>query len=251
MFNPLDFSGRRFLVTGASSGIGEATAILLGRLGGQVVLAGRDLDRLNQALAAVPGSGHSIAAFDLGDTDAIPGWVARLAGDGPFSGVAHCAGLQTLRPLKSAGAAFVDDLLRVTIGAALAMGRAIRQRTVATKPASLVLISSTAGMTGQPGNVVYNATKGAIIAAVKGMALELVRDDIRVNAVAPALVRTPMSEKSMKIWSPEQLQAVLAIHPMGFGTADDVANAIIFLLSDMARWITGTTIVVDGGYTAQ
>ena len=106
-------------------------------------------------------------------------------------------------------------------------------------------------MTGQPGNVVYNATKGAIIAAVKGMALELVRDDIRVNAVAPALVRTPMSEKSMKIWSPEQLQAVLAIHPMGFGTADDVANAIIFLLSDMARWITGTTVVVDGGYTAQ
>ena len=67
MFNPLDFSGRRFLVTGASSGIGEATAILLGRLGGQVVLAGRDLDRLNQALAAVPGSGHSIAAFDLGE----------------------------------------------------------------------------------------------------------------------------------------------------------------------------------------
>ena len=79
MFNPLDFSGRRFLVTGASSGIGEATAILLGRLGGQVVLAGRDLDRLNQALAAVPGSGHSIAAVDLGDTDALPGWVARSA----------------------------------------------------------------------------------------------------------------------------------------------------------------------------
>jgi NAD(P)-dependent dehydrogenase (short-subunit alcohol dehydrogenase family) len=251
MFNPLDFTGRRFLVTGASSGIGEATAILLGRLGGQVVLAGRDLDRLSQAMAAVPGTGHSVASFDLGDTDAIPAWVAKLAADGPFHGLAHCAGLQTLRPLKSASAAFVEEMLRVNIGASLAIGRAIRQRNVAAKPASLVLISSTAGMTGQPGNVVYNATKGAIIAAVKGMALELVRDDIRVNAVAPALVRTPMSEKSMKIWSPEQLQAVLAIHPMGFGTADDVANAIVFLLSDMARWITGTTVVVDGGYTAQ
>ena len=251
MFNPLDFNGRRFLVTGASSGIGEATAILIGRLGGQVVLAGRDLDRLSQAMAAVPGSGHSVASFDLGDTDAIPGWVAKLAADGPFHGLAHCAGLQTLRPLKSASAAFVEEMLRVNVGASLAIGRAIRQRNVAAKPASLVLISSTAGMTGQPGNVVYNATKGAIIAAVKGMALELVRDDIRVNAVAPALVRTPMSEKSMKIWSPEQLQAVLAIHPMGFGTAEDIANAIVFLLSDMARWITGTTVVVDGGYTAQ
>lgn len=251
MLNPLDFSGRRFLVTGASSGIGEATAILLGRLGGTVVLAGRDTDRLHQAMAAVPGSSHSVSSFDLGDTDAIPGWVAGLAAAGPFHGVAHCAGLQTLRPLKSASAAFVEEMLRVNIGASLAIGRAIRQRNVAAKPASLVLISSTAGMTGQPGNVVYNATKGAIIAAVKGMALELVRDEIRVNAVAPALVRTPMSEKSMKIWSPEQLQAVLAIHPMGFGTAEDVANAIIFLLSDMARWITGTTVVVDGGYTAQ
>jgi NAD(P)-dependent dehydrogenase (short-subunit alcohol dehydrogenase family) len=251
MFNPLDFTGKRFLITGASSGIGAATALLLGRLGGAVVLSGRDPERLQAAAEKVPGTCHEIAPFDLGDLDAIPGWVAGLAADRPFHGVAHCAGLQTLRPLKSANASFIDEMLHVNVGASLAIGRAVRQRSVMAKPGSLVLISSTAGMTGQPGNVVYNATKGAIIAAVKGMALELVRDQIRVNAVAPALVRTPMSEKSMKIWSPEQLQAVESIHPMGFGTADDVANAIAFLLSDMARWITGTTVVVDGGYTAQ
>ena len=251
MFNPLDLTGRRYLVTGASSGIGEATAALLARLGGQVVLAGRDLDRLHAAAEKLDGTGHSVSSFDLGDLDAVPGWVAKLAAEAPFHGCAHCAGIQTLRPLKSAGAEFIEEMLRVNVGSALVIGKAIRQRNVAVKPASLVLVSSTAGMTGQAGNVVYNATKGAIIAAVKGMALELVRDQIRVNAVAPALVKTPMSEKSMKIWSPEQLQAVLAIHPMGFGTSEDVANAIAFLLSDMAGWITGTTIVIDGGYTAQ
>ncbi len=106
-------------------------------------------------------------------------------------------------------------------------------------------------MTGQAGNIVYSASKGALIAAAKGMAMELVRDQIRVNAVAPALVVTPMSERSMRIWTPEQLEAVKAVHPMGFGTAADVANATACLLSDMARWITGTTLTVDGGYTAQ
>jgi NAD(P)-dependent dehydrogenase (short-subunit alcohol dehydrogenase family) len=251
MFNPLDMTGRRFLVTGASSGIGAATALLLAKLGGRVVLAGRDPERLAGVLAELPGEGHAAESFDLGDIDGIPPWMTRLSGDGAFSGVAHCAGVQALRPLRITDAGFVEEVLRLNVASAIAIGRGFRQRGVAAKPASLVLVSSTAGMTGQAGNVAYTASKGAIIAAAKGLAMELVRDGIRVNAVAPALVRTPMSEKSMRIWSAEQLAAVEAIHPMGFGEAEDVANAIAFLIGDMAKWITGTTLVVDGGYTAQ
>jgi NAD(P)-dependent dehydrogenase (short-subunit alcohol dehydrogenase family) len=251
MFNPLDMTGRRFLVTGASSGIGAATGLLLAKLGGRVVLAGRSEERLAAVKAELPGDGHVAESFDLGDIDAIPPWMARLATVGPFHGVAHCAGVQALRPLRVTDAAFVEEVMRLNVASAISIGRGFRQRGVAAKPASLVLVSSTAGMTGQAGNVAYTASKGAIIAAAKGLAMELVRDGIRVNAVAPALVRTPMSEKSMRIWSPEQLAAVEAIHPMGFGTAEDVANAIAFLLADTAKWITGTTLVVDGGYTAQ
>ena len=251
MINPLDFTGKRFLVTGASSGIGKATAILLGQLGGRVTLVGRDTAKLAETMLQMDGEGHDFSGFDLADTDGIPAWLTGCAASAPYAGIAHCAGIQALRPLRSSTADFIDQTMRVNVGSAIALARAFRQKNVAAKPASLVLVSSTAGMTGQAGNVVYTASKGALIAAAKGIAMELVRDEIRVNAVAPALVRTPMSEKSMKIWSEEQLKAVLDIHPMGFGTAEDVANAIVFLLSDMAKWITGTTLVVDGGYTAQ
>jgi NAD(P)-dependent dehydrogenase (short-subunit alcohol dehydrogenase family) len=251
MYNPLDLTGRRYLVTGGGSGLGKGIAILLGRLGARVTLAGRDGSRLEAVLADLPGEGHDASAFDLADTDAIPGWMTACSAAGPYAGVAHCAGIQTLKPLRACTAEFIDRTMRVNVASAIGLARGLRQKDVAIRPASLVLMSSTAGLTGQAGNIVYATSKGALVAAARTMAMELVREGIRVNAVAPALVPTPMSEKSMRIWSKEQLDAMVAQHPMGLGTVEDIANAVVFLLSDMARWITGTTLVVDGGYTAQ
>lgn len=251
MYNPLDLTGRRYLVTGSSSGLGKGIAILLGRLGARVTLTGRDRQRLDAVLAEMPGEGHDASAFDLADIDAIPGWMAACAATGPYAGIAHCAGIQALKPLRACTAEFIDRTMRVNVASAIGLARGLRQKDVAIRPASLVLMSSTAGLTGQAGNIVYATSKGALAAATRPLAIELVQEGIRVNAVAPAVVPTPMSEKSMRIWSKEQLDAVVALHPMGFGTVEDVANAVVFLLSDMARWITGTTLVVDGGYTAQ
>jgi NAD(P)-dependent dehydrogenase (short-subunit alcohol dehydrogenase family) len=107
------------------------------------------------------------------------------------------------------------------------------------------------GLTGQPGQVLYSATKGALIAMARSMALELARESIRVNCVAPAVVAAGMSEELQKTLSPEQFSAITAQHPLGLGRAEDVANAVAFLLADTSRWITGTTLTVDGGYTAQ
>jgi NAD(P)-dependent dehydrogenase (short-subunit alcohol dehydrogenase family) len=251
MLNPLDLTGRRYLVTGGGSGLGKGIAVLLARLGARVTVVGRDHGRLDAALADLEGTGHDASAFDLADIDAIPDWMSACAQAGPYAGVAHCAGIQSLKPLRACTADFIDHTMRVNVASAMGLARGLRQKDVAIRPASLVLMSSTAGLTGQAGNVVYATSKGALLAAARALAIELVRDGIRVNAVAPAVVPTPMSEKSMRIWSKEQLEAVLALHPMGLGTVEDVANAVVFLLSDMARWITGTTLVVDGGYTAQ
>jgi NAD(P)-dependent dehydrogenase (short-subunit alcohol dehydrogenase family) len=116
---------------------------------------------------------------------------------------------------------------------------------------SIVFISSIMGTVGSPGAAAYGSSKGALDAMARSLALELATKRIRVNCVAPAFVRTPMFERMAQRWSATQRSQVEALHPLGLGEPEDVAGAIAFLLSDAARWITGTVLTVDGGYTAQ
>jgi NAD(P)-dependent dehydrogenase (short-subunit alcohol dehydrogenase family) len=132
----------------------------------------------------------------------------------------------------------------------LALARGFRQRGVAAPGASLVLLSSVSALVGQAGNVVYCASKGAVLAATRALAVELLRDSIRVNAVLPALVETEMSERFRATMTEAQWQAYLARYPMGIGQPEDVANAVAFLLSDASRWINGIGLVIDGGVLA-
>lgn len=253
----VDFRGRRILVTGASAGIGRAVAIRLAGLGAAVTLNGRDPERLAATAALLPGAllpgeGHRTAPFDLANADAVPGWLKRLAEtDGPFTGIAHCAGLQANRPVRSLDAAFFDQILHANLLSALMLARGFRQKGCHAKEAALVLLSSVAAETGQPSNVVYSASKGGLVSATRGLAMELLRDGIRVNCVEPAMVETEMMERFRQTTTQEQFDAIRAAHPMGFGRPDDVAAAIAFLLSDAARWINGTVLPVDGGYLAR
>lgn len=114
----------------------------------------------------------------------------------------------------------------------------------------MVFFSSVAGLVGVIGSAAYSASKGAVIALTRSLALELVRDGIRVNCVAPGMVQTEMVEEVQRLLTPEQMQGIAAMHPLGIGRVRDVSNAVAFLLADTSRWITGTTLVVDGGYTA-
>lgn len=249
--NPMDLTGRRMLVTGASAGIGRATAVLLSRLGARVTVSGRDEARLGETLALLEGEGHDAAAFDLGQLDAVPGWLKDLAArGGAFHGVAHCAGIQTLRPIRIFSASFFEEVMRVNLGSCLAIAKGLRQKGVHADTASLVLIASTAATAASPANVVYAASKGGVIAATKGLSAELLPDGIRVNCIVPSIVMTDLIERGFEKLTPEQIEHLRKLQPLGFGHVEDAANAIAYLIADTGRWITGTSMVVDGGRTA-
>lgn len=251
VFNPLSLTGRHMLVTGASAGIGRATAVLLSRLGATVTVNGRDAARLEETLGLLHGDGHRAAAFDLGDLDAIPAWVKEQAArGGPLDGVAHCAGIQTLRPIRIFSQEFFDQVMRINLGSCLALAKGLRQKGVHAPTAAMVFISSTAATAASPANIVYAAAKGGIIAATKGLSAELLPDGIRVNCVVPSIVMTDLIERGFEKLSQEQIDHLEKLQPLGFGHVDDIANAIAYLLADTGRWITGTALTVDGGRTA-
>ena len=239
------------MVTGASSGIGRATAIYASRLGARLVICGRNSDRLSAVLAELHGSNHVAKIFDFAQVDQIVSWLKSVCSEvGPLNGLAHCAAVQATRPIQAIDTKFVTEVLTQNLGAALILAQAFRLKTCHAPQASLVYVSSSAALRTAPGNVVYAASKGGIVSAVKGLGVELVRDGVRVNAVAPAMVDTPMSAQFREVLSEENFQKVIAMHPLGFGRPEDVAASINFLLADTARWITGSVLCVDGGFLA-
>ncbi len=244
-------TGRRYLVTGATSGIGRATAELLAEQGAALTLVARNAEGLAHLASALPGA-HETLTADLTRVDDIPALVTQLGrSQGGLHGVVHCAGIHRVTPLKILSATTMTDLhlLNVIAGAMLVKG--LRVRGAHAPQAAVVLLSSAVGLVGQPGVSAYAASKGAVVSLTKSLALELTAEDIRVNCVCPGVVRTPMTQGLADSIGTEGFAAVEAMHPLGFGEARDVAHPISFLLSPEARWITGAALSVDGGYTAQ
>lgn len=249
---PLDLTDRCVLVTGASSGIGRETAILLSQLNARLVLLGRSEDRLRQTLDSMQGSGHLISAFDLSAADGIPGRMKSLAErTGPFDALVHAAGKQLTVPVRLLSPGALNELLDTNLRSALMLTRGFCQKGCRKPGGSIVYVSSVMGLLGKAGLSVYGATKAALIGMTKSLAVELAPERIRVNCVAPAFVQTEMLAQVREMLSDEMFAALEAAHPLGFGTPRDVANAIAFLVADTGRWITGSTLVVDGGYSAQ
>lgn len=251
MLNPMDLTGKTIMVTGASSGIGRGTAVLLAELGATVIAVGRRQDELEKTAAVLPTSRFKPVCFDLSSMDAIPLWLKKISQDnGPLDALIHSAGLQSYVPLRIQTEAKLQEILDINLKAAVGLTKGFRQKGVCNNPASIVYITSVMGIVGQPGQAAYSASKGALIALSKSLALELAREGIRVNCIAPAVVRTEMLEKGSLSLTPEQIQSIEAMHPLGLGQPRDIAHAAAFLVSNAGRWITGTTLVVDGGYTA-
>jgi NAD(P)-dependent dehydrogenase (short-subunit alcohol dehydrogenase family) len=251
MKNPMDLTGCRYLITGASSGIGRETAVVLDELGATLVLVGRRREELKKTAASLRKTAR-IEIFNLAQMSDIPTWLKQVATEaGPLDGIVHCAGIQSTTPLRILTEQQLQDTLDINLKSAVGLAKGYRQKGVCRTPGSIVFISSVASRIGQPGQIAYAASKAGLEAACRCMAMELAREDIRVNAVLPGLVRTEMAERWFKIVTTEQAARMEAAYPLGIGTARDIAYAVAFLLGrETGRWITGTAFVVDGGCSA-
>jgi NAD(P)-dependent dehydrogenase (short-subunit alcohol dehydrogenase family) len=247
----IDLSGKHIFITGASSGIGRATAILLSQLNASLTITGRDSSRLLQTyeLLKTPGN-HFYKEIDMSSVDFAQALLEISRDRGRISGLVHCAGIHEVTPLASLNLDKVNQVISTNVLSTFEILKHFSKRQHLESKSSFVFLASVAGFLGQPGISAYSASKGALIGLVKSVALELARQGTRVNAVAPGVVETEMTERLSSKMTDEQFQSVKNMHPLGIGRAEDVANAIAFLLSEKSNWITGTTLIVDGGYSA-
>lgn len=249
--NPFDLSGRRYLVTGASSGIGRAVAEVLSGQGARILALARNEERLRQTLSQLPSDEHRYESLDLCSvTDLCERMRIWASEHGPFHGAIHAAGIQVVAPLRIFDEKDLLRMWQINVQVPFLIAKGFRRKGVHAQAGSIVLVSSIAGLSGQPAQSGYSSTKGAVIAATRALAIELAPENIRVNCIAPGLVRTPMADQLRRSLGDGPLSNIETAHPLGMGEPHDVAHAVAFLLSDAARWITGITLPVDGGYTA-
>lgn len=236
------------IITGASSGIGRSCALRLAAEGANLVLVGRNAEALQ---LVAPESNPKIYTCNLTDASEIKLLVDSLKKEvGPISDWLLAAGIHALRPLIMESPESLMNMWSTNVMSPLyLLGMAHKSRLI-SRGGSVVLFSSAAVRTGGGGQVSYAASKGAIEAITRGLAVEWASQKIRVNAIVPGVVRTPMSEKYLNKLTADQLSGLEASHLLGFGLPEDITGPALFLLSEEARWMTGSVVVVDGGYSA-
>jgi NAD(P)-dependent dehydrogenase (short-subunit alcohol dehydrogenase family) len=240
-------AGKKVLVTGASSGLGRACLLRLLEEKSEVYAVGRNQEAL-QTLAK-ERSVHTYLC-DLTVDNQIKELLAGIKSDaGSIHGWVLAAGVHGFRPLMMESKERMQASWQVNVLAPLGLVAGAIKDQLICPGGSLVLFSSAAAAHGGPGLVSYASDKGAIESAVRSLALELAGKKIRVNAIAPGVVETPMSEKYLSRMTEAQIQRLKERHPLGFGLPDDVSGPVAWLLSDDARWTTGSVLVVDGGFS--
>lgn len=251
--SPFSLAGKVIIVTGASSGIGRQCAISCSRMGAIIVLMGRDNERLMETLNSMENKdNHFVCSGDLTDYDNVAEKVRDIVNEkGKLSGLINCAGISTTLPLNALSPKNMEHFLRTNVIGAINLTRhVVKPLNFSDSGGSIIFISSVMGVVGEKGKTLYSMTKGALIPAVKSLALEFAAKKIRINCISPGVVETTMSKNAVYSQNKDSLERIRGLHPLGLGTPEDVANASVFLLSDAAKWITGTNLIVDGGYLA-
>lgn len=249
MINPMDLSGKRILVTGATGGIGLETSVQLSKLGAAVVICGRNKEKLHRVYEMLEGEGHSEYIVDLDDIDSIEEIVKTMIHEcGSFQGFVHCAGIAPMRPLKMTKKENMISVMNTNLFSFIEIVRCITKKGAFEDGGSIVAISSTASIQGKQSKAAYSASKAALDGAVRCLVCDLKKKKIRVNSVMPCWVNTRMYKGYIERYPDTfEVQEIKEKQYMGVTEPIEVANIAAFLLSDAAKTITGTSILIDGG----
>ena len=250
--NLVDLTGKRILVTGASSGIGKQTAITLSQIGAKLTLIARDEDKLQQTLRELKGEGHDYFPADLSDVGMIETLVKEVvAKEGPLDGLVYSAGVGTALPLTQSKPEKVQATFDVNFFGFFEIVRQVTKKGRFNPGMRIVGVSSCASMRGDKSKAIYSSSKAAMDSAVRCMAKELAEKKICINTVAPSMTATELYNRYVEKYGEdsETNHELLTRQYLGIAQPEDIANAIAFLISPAARFITGITLPVDGGLT--
>ncbi|MCX7277551.1 MAG: SDR family NAD(P)-dependent oxidoreductase [Burkholderiales bacterium] len=236
-------SGKTILVTGASSGIGRATALLCAQMGAHVIAGGRDAERLNAVLAELPGDGHQMGQADLTDEAQLSMLLDMLP---ILDGCVFGAGAAETVPMRMVSQQHLMRMMSINYIAPVMLTQGLLKRKKLRDEASLVYVTAIAEHTAPVATGIYSGAKAALKATVRVLALEHARQKIRANCVSPGYVETPMLER-LRLTS--SVQDNVGLVPLGILEPVDVASGIAYLLSPASRWVTRSSLVIDGGLT--
>lgn len=228
---------KKILITGASSGLGRQAAISCAARGAELIITGRDTIRLRETLESLNGSGHKMLSGDLTDNvfrDQLCLFSQQI------DGILHCAGQQKLCPVRQMNEILMTEIYNINFLAPVMLTQIFLKKNNIAAGGSIIFLLSTAAHIGTAGVAPYSSMKAGLIGMIKCLALEVGKRKIRVNGISPSAVATP-------IWDATHLENQKLRHPLGLGQPEDVANAAIYLLSDESRWVTGTSLVMNGG----
>jgi NAD(P)-dependent dehydrogenase (short-subunit alcohol dehydrogenase family) len=245
-------SDKNILITGATSGIGEACSITCSELGANLILLGHNQNKLNRTLKKLKPANHILLSYDLMNLGGLEeALMEPLKKCGKIHGFIHSAGIDITLPLNSLRLVNYQEIFNINVVSGFEIARIISKKLLCSEGASYIFISSVMSIVGESAKIVYSASKGALLSGCRSMALELASKRIRVNCISPSIVKTRLVEKLFSELPEESVKRIESLHPLGFGTPVDIANACVYLLSDEAKWITGSNLVIDGGYCCQ
>ena len=248
MWNPYDFTGKRFVISGATSGMGKATAICLSKQGAEVCLLARNMEKMQETLSSLQGQGHRCYQKDFSESGGYKEIFDDIVSDGKkIDGLVHFAGIAKILPVSMLNKQNMDESMTTNLYSFVEMVSLLSKKKYHDK-ASIVGISSISTLYPQKCQGIYVATKSGMNAIVTSMAIELAEKNIRINTVMPSSTNTRMLQEAFEGKSDEEINHLMSKQVLGVVEPEDVANVVMFLLSDASSVVTGRAVYADAGY---